>query len=216
MAASRINFSHALMGKNYFLKGTLAVLLRPVAAMVGAMAPRLKQVWAFTRLRAARVAVDPSVVVLEMPELHGTHNIRLGRNLYLYSGLYLETRDGGSIVLGDDVVISRGVHLVSHAGISIGAGSMIGEYTSVRDANHRFGAGLQIRESGYDARPIRIGRNVWIGRGVTVLPGVNIGDHAVVAANAVVSRDVAPHAIVGGIPARPLRPAKQAAGEVSS
>lgn len=53
------------------------------------------------------------------------------------------------------------------------------------------------------ARPRR--RNVWIGRGATVLAGVHIGEGAVVAANAVVSRDVAAHAVVGGVPARPLR-----------
>jgi acetyltransferase-like isoleucine patch superfamily enzyme len=46
---------------------------------------------------------------------------------------------------------------------------------------------------------------VWIGRGVTVLPGVHIGDGAVIGANSVVNRDVAAGAVVGGVPARPLR-----------
>ena len=82
---------------------------------------------------------------------------------------------------------------------------MIGEYTSIRDANHRFGPDIAPRNSGHDAAPISIGRNVWIGRGVTVLPGVVIGDGAVVGANAVVTRDVAAAAVVAGIPARELR-----------
>ena len=53
--------------------------------------------------------------------------------------------------------------------------------------------------------PIRIGNDVWIGANATVLPGVTIGDGAVVAAGAVVTRDVEPLTVVGGVPARPLK-----------
>jgi acetyltransferase-like isoleucine patch superfamily enzyme len=81
---------------------------------------------------------------------------------------------------------------------------MIGEYTSIRDANHRFGEGAAIRDSGYEAKPIEIGANVWIGRGATVLAGVRIGDNAVVGANAVVTRDIPAGAVAVGVPARPL------------
>jgi acetyltransferase-like isoleucine patch superfamily enzyme len=55
---------------------------------------------------------------------------------------------------------------------------MIGEYSSIRDSNHRVTPGQPIRYSGYDAAPIRIGHNAWVGRGVTVLPGVTIGAKA--------------------------------------
>ena len=148
--------------------------------------------------------VDLSVVVLGPSEVHGTGMIRVGRNVLLYPELYLETEEKGSIEIGDGVVISRGVHIVSRSEIRIGAGTMIGEYASIRDANHVRLPGLTIRDSGHVARPIAIGCGVWIGRGVTVLSGVNIGDGATVGANAVVTHNVEPGVTVVGVPARPV------------
>lgn len=186
------------------LKEILATALRPLAGIGGSGENRWRQFWSFARLSAHVPKLDSSVIVLGMPELHGTRRIEFGRNLYLYGDLYLETRESGSIVIGDDVVLSRGVHIVAYGGIEIGRGSMMGEYASLRDANHRFGAGLAPRDSGHDVRPIRIGRNVWIGRGAAILPGVTVGDGAVIGANAVVTRDVAAGSVVGGVPARAL------------
>jgi acetyltransferase-like isoleucine patch superfamily enzyme len=186
-------------------KQVLATLLSPLMWLDGQPGGRWRRFWAYARLRAQCPAVDPSVVVLGAPEMHGSGSLHLGRNLYLYRDIYFETREDGEIHIGDDVVLSRGVHVVSFSRVEIGAGSMIGEYSSLRDANHRFGDGMAPRHAGHEARPIRIGRNVWIGRGVTVLPGVHIGDGAVIGANSVVNRDVAAGAVVGGVPARPLR-----------
>ena len=176
------------------VKDVLARAVVPLARAADRVCAPLRRLWAHG-LCSARLgtALDPSCVVLGAPEVHGTGRIRLGRDLYLYRDVHLETQADGTILVGDRVVLSRGVHLVAFSGIRIGDGAMIGEYASVRDAGH-------------DAAPVTIGRNAWLGRGVAVLAGVTIGDGAVIGANAVVTRDVPAGAVVGGVPARPLRP----------
>ena len=195
----------APMTSSALRKNLLASLLWPAAALSDSLGARWQKLWAFARLKASLGDLDSSVVVLGMPELHGTKRVRMGRDLYLYRDLHLETQMDGEIELGSGVVLSRGVHIVAFGSIRIGEGSMIGEYASIRDANHRFGAGIALRNSGHDAAPITIGRNVWIGRGATILPGVAIGDGAVIGANAVVTRSVAGGAVVAGVPARQLQ-----------
>ncbi|EGV17692.1 acyltransferase [Thiocapsa marina] len=193
------------------IKGFAVAALIPIARLRRRLFNPFVRLWSHARL-AERIAapLDPSVVVLGVPEIHGTGKIRLGRQLYLYPGLYLETQGAGEIEIGDEVVLSRGVHLVAFERIRIGDGSMVGEYTSIRDANHRTGTDTALRWSGHESRPIEIGRQVWIGRGVTLLPGVTIGDGAVIGANAVVTRDIPAGAVAVGVPARVVRSAADA------
>ncbi len=187
------------------IKRITVVCLKPIAKLLYMLSP-LQRLWAHTCLAAKlKNAVDISVVAYSCPEIQGTANIQLGQNLLLYRELYWETQVEGKIIIGDEVVMSRGVHLVAFYHIDIGQGSMIGEYTSIRDANHHFGQGKSVRHSGYSGEPIIIGNNVWIGRGVTILAGVSIGDNAVIGANAVVTKDVPANALAAGIPAGILR-----------
>lgn len=184
----------------------LKFFLIPFVKLQNHFEERLTKIWNISRLEIALgQRIDSGIVLWGMPELHGSRKIQLGRNLYLYKDIYLETQDTGFIQLSDDIVLSRGVHLVAHAGITIGQGSMIGEYTSLRDANHQYGSGQSVRRSGHRAAPIVIGKNVWIGRGVVILSGVCIGDNAVVGANSVICHDVYADTVVGGIPAKTLK-----------
>ncbi|MCP5284750.1 MAG: acyltransferase [Burkholderiaceae bacterium] len=180
-------------------------LLVPLAGVWRRLvAERWVRVWSAARLREVTGhAVHASNVILGVVETQGSANVRFGRRALVYPGVCLETQGRGVIEIGDDVVLSRGVHIVAHERVTLGPGTMVGEYTSLRDANHRRSA-TSVRDSGHDAAPIEIGRNVWIGRGVTVLKGARLGASCVVAANAVVTRDVPAGAAVAGIPARPL------------
>jgi acetyltransferase-like isoleucine patch superfamily enzyme len=135
----------------------------------------------------------PKRIALEL----GAH-CRLGRDVFLDT-------NGGRIALGNHVRINAGSVLVSYSSITIGDDCLIGEYVSIRDANHGTHVGSPMRLQPHATAPIIIGNNVWVGRGAVILKGVHIGDGAVVAANSVVTRDVAPGTLVGGVPAKLIK-----------
>lgn len=111
---------------------------------------------------------------------------------------------GAGIRLGDGVFLNFGCVLLDVCDIEIGAGTQIGPGVHIYAADHPRDPALRAKglESG---RPVRVGRNVWIGGGAILLPGVTIGDDAIIGAGSVVTRDVAKGATVAGNPARPLR-----------
>ena len=109
---------------------------------------------------------------------------------------------GKNIHLGKHVFINMGCKFQDQGGIFIGDGALIGHNVVLATLNHAMSPnhrGTMIPE------PIHIGRNVWIGSNATVLPGVTIGDGAIVAAGTVVTRDVPENTIVGGVPAGVMR-----------
>lgn len=115
---------------------------------------------------------------------------------------------GTEIRLGEGVFLNYGCVVLDVARVTIGDRVQIGPYVQILTADHPRDA--RERATGTEwGRPIRIGADAWIGGGAILLPGVTIGDGAIVAAGAVVTRDVAPGATVGGNPARALaaRPA---------
>jgi len=186
-------------------KRVLARGLAPLAWLVRVGWSRWMRLWSFARLRESIGGqLDATGVVLGTVEVHGTRNIRIGRDVLIYPGVYLETQGAGRIEIGDRVVLSRGVHIVAFDRVVVEDDCMVGEYASIRDANHRAHE-QSMRDSGHDAQPIHLGRNVWIGRGVTVLKGTRIGACSIVGANAVVTRSLHNNSRAAGIPARPLR-----------
>ncbi|MGC8782479.1 MAG: acyltransferase [Anaerolineae bacterium] len=159
-------------------------------------------------------------------------NIRLGRNVYLDQGVYLHACPQG-IAIGDNTLIMHGAVLhvynfrnLPHAFIHIGRDSLIGELNVLRGqggitigdrvytaplvqilaVNHVFDdPDRPFVEQGITAEGIAIEDDVWIGAGAVITDGVRVGRGAVVAAGAVVTQDVPPHTVVGGVPARVLR-----------
>ncbi len=111
---------------------------------------------------------------------------------------------GFNIRLGAGVFLNFNRVILDVAEVGIGAGTQIGPAVQIWAADHpRDAAG---RASGLElGRPVRIGRNVWIGGGAILLPGVAVGDDAVIGAGSVVTRDVPAGVTVAGNPARVVR-----------
>ena len=108
---------------------------------------------------------------------------------------------GYNISLDDGVFLNFGCVILDVTKVSIGAGTQIGPGVNILTADHP--RDPEQRRAGIEfGRPIAVGANVWIGAGALILPGVTIGDDAIIGAAAVVTRDVPVGATVTGSPAR--------------
>lgn len=118
----------------------------------------------------------------------------------IYSGARIYVNEGATLRLGGGYV-NHNFNISCFDSISIGRGVVISENVTVRDSdNHKVYPSQDPM-----TQPIVIGNHVWIGMNVTILKGVRIGDGAIVAAGAVVTKDVPENTLVGGVPARVLK-----------
>lgn len=111
------------------------------------------------------------------------------------------------IHVGNNVTINDFVHIWGGGGVTIGDGTMVASGTKIISQTHDPGAledGLAYFQTSKTG-PIVIGQNVWIGSNACILPGITIGENSIIAAGAVVTRNVPRNTVVAGIPARTLR-----------
>ena len=110
----------------------------------------------------------------------------------------------GDVTIGDYTRI--GIHNTIIGPVCIGNHVNLAQGITVTALNHNFeDASKRIDEQGISTKPVVIGDDVWIGANAVVLPGVTIGSHCVVAAGAVVTKDVPDHTLVGGVPAKLIK-----------
>ena len=110
----------------------------------------------------------------------------------------------GDITIGDYTRI--GIHSTIIGPVCIGSHVNLAQGIVVTALNHNFtDTDKRIDEQGVSTQPVRIGDDVWIGANAVILPGVTIGRHVVVAAGAVVTKDVPDNCLVGGVPAKVIR-----------
>lgn len=114
----------------------------------------------------------------------------------------------GDVIIGNNTRI--GLHSTVIGPVEIGSNVNLAQGIVVTALNHNFtDCTKRIDEQGVSTSKVTIGNDVWIGANATVLPGVTIGNHCVVAAGAVVTKDVPPYSLAGGVPARILKKLKE-------
>lgn len=117
-----------------------------------------------------------------------------------------ELKIDGRLEIGQRVLVGAGCTLSVLEALQIGDDCLLAERVSIRDHDHRFlDPHAPISQQGYRIAPVVLGRNVWIGAGVTLLPGVKLGNGCVVGANAVVTRSFPERCVIAGVPARVLK-----------
>lgn len=133
--------------------------------------------------RAGRnVDIRPMVTVV------GAQNVELGDNVTLrpFTSIYADNNEGSKVVIGNDVLLGPNIYMTV--------------------SNHNYdNPHIRIADQGHTFKSIYIQDRAWIGYGAIILPGVTVGRHAVVAAGAVVTKDVPDYCVVAGVPAKVIR-----------
>jgi acetyltransferase-like isoleucine patch superfamily enzyme len=176
--------------------------------------------------------MDGLVAIENGVRIRFADHVRLGRNVYIDQGVYLHACPQG-IEIGDNSFVMHGsvLHVYNfrglpHAFVRIGRDSLIGEMNVLRGqggirigdrvytapqvqllaVNHVFSDRARpMVEQGITAEGIVVEDDVWIGAGAIITDGVRVGRGAVIAAGSVVTQDVPPHTVVGGVPAKVLK-----------
>ena len=126
--------------------------------------------------------------------------LNIKKNCIIYNGSTIQVEKGARLTIGD-CYINCDSKIRCYNDIYIGDCTVISENVIIRDSdNHNIGNKDYVK-----TKPIHIGNHVWIGMRATILKGVTIGDGAIVAAGAVVTKDVPPKTLVGGIPAKVIK-----------
>lgn len=124
-------------------------------------------------------------------DVKGSFDFMYGADVILF--------EGATLTLGNNSFINSNCKIRCHKKINVGDGCAISHDFTVMDSDvHQLNGEKK-------TAPVEIGNNVWIGTRVTVLPGVHIGDGAVIAAGAVVTSDIPPKALAGGVPAKVIK-----------
>ena len=157
--------------------------------------------------------IRDNFVVIEPENITIGNNVTIGKNCNIecYEE-YLGKSTGyePKLIISDDVVINDNCYISCLNEVLIGNGCLFGQNVYVSDNMH---GQLTFNETQiepvkrdlFSKGPVHIGKNVWIGRNVCVMPNVKIGDYAIIGANAVVTHDIPAYAIAAGVPAKVIK-----------
>lgn len=129
---------------------------------------------------------------------------KIGKNVFIYPGVWITP--GRNLTLGNNVDLAKDVLITTSGGVFIGDRTLVGYRTQILSANHSIPPiGEPFPVSGDELSPIYISKDVWIGANCIITAGVTIGEGSIIAAGSVVTKDVPPNSIFGGVPAKLIK-----------
>lgn len=154
--------------------------------------------------RTIRLCVEMNATATDIDQVRDRLSDIIGTEVDPSTTIFppFHTNFGRSIRLGKNVFINHACSFLDIGGITIEDDVMIGPRVNLTSENHPIHPNDRTTVL---LQPIIIKRNAWIGAGATILPGVTVGENSIVAAGAVVSRDVPPNTVVAGVPARVVK-----------
>ena len=137
------------------------------------------------------------------------NNFSLGKNSIIEcTGVIREL--GEELVIGDNVGIAANAFIAMRGKVEIGSNTIFGPNVSIHAENHNFSdTDKPIKLQGATRKGVKIGEDCWVGSKAVILDGVTIGSHSIIAAGAVVTKDVPEYSIVGGVPAKVIKMRKE-------
>lgn len=158
--------------------------------------------------------IAPSVQIETFGDANSVH---CGENVEIRHCTYIEVL-GGQINIAKDTVIGAHCVLQGNGNIDIGEGTIIGPHCNIYSVKHPTDSAIPFAKAPLIKAPVIIGRNCWLGAGVTVQPGITIGDDCIIGAHSLVLEDIHDGSIAHGIPAKVTRlrniPRERQAGDV--
>jgi acetyltransferase-like isoleucine patch superfamily enzyme len=179
----------------------LTTILRVIPGRIGRLTRMLFYKYTII-LGGARISIGENV------EISGGKNIHLGNHCYLVRGVTLRACDHAKLIIGEFFSANGNVRIIAdnHGEITIGHHVMIGPNVVIRASNHVTSElSRPMWEQGQTGGRVSIGDDVWIGSNAVILPNTSIGSHVIIAAGAVVTKDIPDNVIAAGVPAKVLR-----------
>ena len=155
-------------------------------------------------MEAMRITTEINTKYHEPEELKALFEELTGKKIEGGFGLFppFTTDCGKNINLGSGVFINSGCRFQDQGGITIGDGALIGHNVVIATLNHD--PDPKKRQS-LIPKPVKIGKNVWVGAGSVILPGVTVGDNSIIGAGSVVTKDIPDNVVAVGSPARVVK-----------
>lgn len=185
------------------------------AARRAAIGPRSRRSRRFRRFGVGSAICFPVVALYGERHIEIGDRVIIGPYATVSAGVSPEHDLGDRVALriGDGVLVGKGSGIVAHASITIGDDVFTGHHVYITDANHGYvDPELPVGHQFAPPRPVVIGAGSWLGHGTIVLPGAEIGSHAVIGAGSVVVGRIPDYAIAVGNPARVVRDQRCAGG----